>query len=165
MQIRLAGGNPDDDDEDAADISNNRKREAEERLNNPLKDFPNDIKYLTPDMCENKISLSNKYKDRMAKAKVWDKFRSEACLGKHGIVAKRCSMNDVLWTRYLEYRDKLTLDDIKKMILFDAKRRELYPPDYKGDGTEPPPEEYLDKLKSEGKLEEIYSKLDEISKV
>ena len=163
MQIRLAGGNPDNDDIDINKESG--KKEAEERLKNPLKDFPDDIRYLTPDMCGNKIDISNKYHDKMAKEKIWDRLRADACLGKHGVVAKRCSMNDVLWSRYVEHGDKLTLDDIKRMILFDAKRRELYPPDYKGSGAEPPPEDYLDKLKADGKLEAIYSELDNIAKV
>lgn len=162
MQIRLAGGDPDKGNHE--DIADNKKREAEERLKDPLKDFPNDIRYLTPEMCQNKIDISNRYTGRIAKEKVWDKFRAEACLGKHGIVAKRCSMNDVLWSRFAEHGDKFTLDDIKKMILFDAKRRELYPPDYKGDGTEPPPQEYLDKLRKDGKLETIYAELNNLSK-
>ena len=152
---------PDDSEVD----SETAKKEAKEKLKNPLKDFPNDIKYFSPDMCGNKIAISNKYHGKIVKEKLWDKFRADACLGKYSDVAKRCSMNDVLWGRYVEHGDKLTLDDIKRMILFDAKRRELYPPDYKGSGAEPPPEDYLDKLKADGKLEAIYGELDNIAKV
>lgn len=141
------------------------KKDAEERLKNPLKDFPYDIEYLSAHACRQKIEISQRFKGRMAKNKVWDNFRMGACLGKHGIVAKRCSMNDVLWGRYLKYGDKLTLEDIKRMILFDAKRRELYPPDYRGDGEEPPPVEYLEQLKREGRLDKIYNELDEIGRV
>lgn len=160
-KIRLAGGTVPGDEADP----NVARKEAEERLQNPLKDFPYDINYLTPALCKNKIEISGRYKGRIAKEKIWDKFRADACLGKHSIVAKRCSMNDVLWDRYTKYRDVLTLNDIKRMILFDAKRRELYPFDYKGTGEEPPSVEYLEKLKSDGSLERIYSELDRIAKV
>jgi len=74
-------------------------------------------------------------------------------------------MNDTLWSRYIRHGDKLTLEDIKRMILFDVKRRELYPPDYKGEGNEAPPSEYLKELKSKGKLEEIYGDLDRLGRV
>jgi hypothetical protein len=150
-------------DDSGADPST-AKKEAEERLNNPLKNFPNDIKYFSPDMCGNKIAISNKYHGKIVKEKLWDKFRADACLGKYSDVAKRCSMNDVLWGRYVEHGDILTLNDIKQMILFDMKRKELYPPDYKGDGSESPPVEYLEKLKADGKLDKIQNELDVIAR-
>ena len=160
MQIRLAGGTVPDDEP-----SKDARKKAEERLQNPLKDFPCDIKYLSPDMCRHKVDISRKYYGKISKEKVWDDFRTMACLGKHSLVAKRCSMNDTLWSRYLKHGDALTLDDVKRMILFDAKRRELYPPDYRGTGEEPPPVEYLEKLKSDGRLEPIHNELNEIARV
>jgi hypothetical protein len=49
------------------------------------------------------------------------------------------------------------------MVLFDMYRRELYPSDYKGDGTDPPPKWYTNKLMGEGKYDEIMRKLRELS--
>ena len=162
MRIRLAGGTvPDDDETERKDARKN----AEERLQDPLKGFPYDIEYLSPNLCRHKVDISRKYHGKISKEKVWDEFRTAACLGKHSLVARRCSMNDTLWSRYLKYGNILTLDDVKRMILFDAKRRELYPPDYKGMGVEAPPVEYLDELKAKGRLKTIYNELGEIARV
>lgn len=162
-QIRLAGGAVEDEDgKTPADIA---REEAEAMAKDPMRGFPNDIRYFSREACEKKVGISEKYKGRMLKEGIWDLFRTEACLGKHGLVAKRCSMNDVLWRRYLKYGDMLSLGDIKKMILSDMKRRELYPPGYKGTGKEPPPVEYLEKLRSEGKLEQIYNDLETIGRI
>lgn len=158
MQVRLAGGTVPEDEEDLETA----KARAEEKLHNPMKDFPNDINYLSLDACKRKVEISAKFEGKIEKDKIWDMPRMNACLGKYGIVAKRCSMNDILWDRYLQHGDALTIDEIKKMILFDAKRRELYPQDYNGTGEEQPPQEYLDKLKAEGKLDAIYKELDRI---
>jgi len=161
MQIRLAGGTVPEDTE--AELKS-AEEEAMERLKNPLKDFPNDIKYFSANECISKIEIGGRFKGKIAKEKIWDKKRMNACLGKHGIVAKRCSMNDTLWARYTKHGDSLTLDIIKQMMKFDAKRRELYPPNYKGTGEEQPPAEYLEELKSSGKLDTIYKEMNELSK-
>ena len=156
-QIRMLGGNVDDENETVSE-----EEKAMKNLDNPLKGFPNDIEYFSKKKCLDKIDISNHFGDKIVPEKRWDQFRMEACLGQHGLVAKRCSMNDVLWERYIKYGDKLTLNDIKKMVMFDIKRRELYPPDYKGTGEEPPPADYLKKLKKEGRLDTIYKELNSI---
>lgn len=161
MQIRIAGGTLPEDNNDLC----SSEKEALERVKNPLKDFPYDIKYLSQSECKSKVEISARFEGKIPKEKIWDKFRGDSCLGKHGIVAKRCSMNDVLWERYVKHGDALTLEEIKRMIRFDVKRRELYPPEYKGVGDEQPPAEYLDKLRKDGKLEAIYNELDTIAKV
>jgi len=160
MQIRLAGGTVPEDDETELKSA---EKEAMERLENPLKDFPNDINYFSMNECISKIGISGRFQGKIAKDKIWDKKRMDACLGKHGVAAKRCSMNDVLWSRYVKHGDSLTLDIIKQMMLFDAKRRELYPPNYKGSGEEQPPAEYLEELKAAGKLDAIYNEMNELS--
>lgn len=161
MQIRLAGGTVPDDETDPESA----EKDAMERLENPFKDFPNDIRYFSASECQSKVEISAAFKGKIAKDKIWDRKRMDACLGKHGVVAKRCSMNDVLWSRYIEHGDAITLDAILNMMKLDAKRRELYPPDYKGTGEEQPPEEYLKELKAAGKLDKIYSELSQLAKV
>ena len=50
------------------------------------------------------------------------------------------------------------------MVEFDMVRRELYPSDFKGDENSPPPESYLNELKSSGKYTEILQRLDTVTK-
>ena len=159
----MLGGSVDDEESDEERVG--KEKETVDKLANPLKDFPDDINYLTKKQCLDKVDVSNRFGEKIQKEKRWDQRRMEACLGKHGPVAKRCSMNDVLWGRFLEYGEKLSLSDIKKMVMFDMKRRELYPPDYKGTGEGTPPVEYLKQLKKDGKLEKIYQELNEIGKM
>lgn len=157
----MLGGHVEDSEEERV----GKEKKALDMVKNPLNGFPNDIKYFNKKQCLDKIDISNRFGDKIREEKRWNQFRMESCLGKHGPVAKRCSMNDVLWGRFLKYGDKLSLDDIKKMIMFDMKRRELYPSDYKGTGKEPPPVEYLKQLKKKGKLDKIYKELNALGKL
>lgn len=154
----MLGGSVDDKtDQEIIDEESKTK----EMLKHPLAGFPDDIRYFTKKQCRDKITITKRFKGRIAKESRWDEYRMEACLGEHSLVAKRCSMNDVLWGRLMAHSG-LLLEDIKKMVMFDIKRKELYPPGYKGVGREPPPVEYLKQLKSEGKLDEINKELNEI---
>jgi len=159
IRIKMLGGQINEGDEDKGEM----EEDVKARLADPLKDFPDDIKYLNERQCKAKIGITNRFGGRMAEEKRWDERRMRACLGKLGPVARRCAMNDVLWGRFLKYGDSLTLDDVKRMVFFDIKRRELYPPDYRGTGEEPPPEEYLAALRAQGRLDAIYSELDRLS--
>lgn len=161
MQAAFAGVNLDDKKPE------DKKKEAEERLKNPLKNFPNDVKYLSANDCEVKIRLTNNPKLSLSQEQKWDIYRKDCCIGRYGEASRRCSMNDVLWGRYLksiEVGKPLILDIIKVMVEFDMVRRELYPKDYKGSPEEIPPEEYIRELKSSGKYIEILQKLDNLSK-
>jgi hypothetical protein len=136
-------------------------------LKDPLKDFPNDIDYLSEKDCEVKIRLTNDPKLSLPFEQKWDDYRKDCCIGKYGAVPRRCSMNDTLWGRYLksvEIGKPIALEAIKIMVEFDMVRRELYPKDYKGHHEETPPDEYIQELKLSGKYIEIIQKLDTLSK-
>lgn len=137
------------------------------KLQSPLDDFPNDITYLNEEDCEVKIRLTNDPKLPLPFEQKWDKYRKLCCIGKYGDAARRCSMNDTLWGRYLKAMEAgrpLTLPVIKSMVEFDMARRELYPKDYTGNPDGNPPVEYIEKLKATGEYTEIIRKLDSISR-
>jgi hypothetical protein len=144
-----------------------KKRElAEKGSQDPLYGFPNDIDYLGKDFIEQKISITNHFGERIKRESRWDQERGDACLGRYGMVARRCSMNDKLWGIYQKSKAKsvrLSLTDIKKMILIDIKRSKLYPPGWTDD-TASPPDWHLEKLRKEGLLEGILREIDEAAK-
>ena len=132
----------------------------------PLFDFPYDVEYFSKEQCLEKIHITEVLGDKRDFKARWDEYRMDACLGKYGIVAKRCSMNNELWYRYNEAKAQgvnLTLATVKKMIQIDMTRSKLYPPGWQ-DPEKPPPIWYLDKLRKEGKLEKIYQDLDKLIK-
>lgn len=160
IQAALQGIKIPDGDEAA------KKRKAiEENVSDPLKSFPNDVVYLTARDCDSKIRLSQKLKNRPQESQ-WDEYRKECCIGNYGVVARRCSINDTLWGRYLQIREadgELKLSQVKAMVEFDIARRQLYPVDYKGTGNESPPAAHVAALKKSGEYTKILQKLDGIS--
>ena len=144
-----------------------KKKMAERWLQDPLYAFPYDIEYFDYSQVAGKIAVSKRFWSKMAPEKRWDKGRADSCLGKYGIVAKRCSMNDKLWFFYKQAQTKkipFTLGHVKKMIMIDIKRSKLYPPGWQ-DSDASPPEWYLDKLRAEGQLDRILSEIDEETKM
>ena len=160
-QIRLLGGKVDEK------TLEQKEMEAKNRLIDPLFNFPNDVDYLDERQCRQKIGVSGKFGAKWPKQKLWNEYRMRACLGEYGVVAKRASMNDVLWEMWLmafEKGEELTLDDLKERIKYDLARRKLYPDDYMGDGSEPPPVEYLEKLRARGELAKIYAEMEGVGR-
>ncbi len=150
------------EDEDA---SAKKRKAVEDRIKNPLKDFPNDVVYFNARDCDSKIRLSQKLKKRPIESQ-WDEYRKECCLGNYGIIARRCSVNDVLWGRYLKIKEAgavPTLDQVKAMVEFDIVRRKLYPANYKGTGSESPPKDYIRELQKSGEYTKILQRLDGIT--
>lgn len=140
--------------------------DAKLKLKNPLVDFPDDVTYLDAKNCNVKIKLTNDPKLTLPFEQKWNEYRKNCCLGNFGPAAKRCSMNDTLWGRYLratEAGNPLSLDVIKAMVEFDMARRELYPVDYKGHPDAPPPKDFMGKLKSSGKYTEILQRLNTLT--
>jgi hypothetical protein len=149
----------------AQDVSKQRGR-AEKWQEDPLYDFPNDIVYFTREQIENKIAVSRRFWNKIEIRRRWDSERGQACLGRFGKVARRCSMNDKLWEIWRQAAAKkvtLSLEDIKKMILIDIKRSKLYPPGWTDDTASPPPW-YLKKLQDEGTLTGILKEIDEATR-
>lgn len=150
-------------DEDAA---NKKRKEVEDNIKDPLRNFPDDVIYCDAKDCDSKIRLSKKLKNRPFECQ-WDEYRKECCLGNYGIIARRCSINDVLWGRYLKTTEAgavLSIDQVKAMVEFDIVRRSLYPVDYKGVGDDSPPKDYIEKLKKSGEYIKILQKLDDITR-
>lgn len=160
IQAALQGIKLPDKDEAAE-----KRKAIEENIKDPLRSFPNDVTYITAQDCDSKIRLSQKVKTRPQESQ-WDKYRKECCLGNYGVVALRCSINDVLWGRYLQIKEagaELRLDQVKAMVEFDIVRRQLYPVGYKGTGNESPPTAHIETLKKTGEYTKILQKLDAIS--
>ncbi len=135
---------------------------AEQWNKDPLFGFPNDTMYFTRKQIEDKMSVSRRFGKRVPEPSRWDRDRGEACLGRFGIVPRRCSMNDKLWGFYQKAKNKgvtLTLDDIKKMIVIDIKRSKLYPPGWTDDSVNPP-QWYVDELQKKGLLDGIFNEID-----
>jgi len=163
-QAAFAGINL-DEDKSEGDPEEKLNR-AKDKLKDPLRDFPNDIDYLNAADCEVKIRLTNNPKLKLPFKQKWDTYRKDCCLGKYGNVAKRCSMNNTLWGRYLtsaEAGRPLPLDAVKAMVEFDAIRRELYPKDYKGHPDADPPKVYIEELKRSGKYTDILQRLNTLT--
>jgi hypothetical protein len=148
------------------DRSRKQRDMAIKWLEDPLFGFPNDIVYLSRVEIAQKLAVSRRFWSRMKPESRWDKERGESCIGRFGVVARRCSMNDKLWGIYQKAKQRnvvLKLDDIKKMILIDIKRSKLYPPGWIDDSVNPP-EWYLDELRKQGILEKILKDIDDIAK-
>ena len=150
-------------DENAAD---KKKAKIEAEVDDPLRNFPNDVTYCSVKDCDAKIRLSEQLKKRPIESQ-WDNYRKECCLGNYGVIARRCSVNDVLWGRYLKIKEAgatLTIDQVKAMVEFDIVRRKLYPANYKGTGSESPPKEYTEELQRSGEYTKILQRLDDITR-
>lgn len=109
--------------EDLTDTSDDKaraeslKRKTEEKISDPFKNFPYDVSYPSPQ----KVADFAKFYNVAAKVglasplQIWDKQRQEAALGKEGILARRCSVNDNLWNLYKK-TPNLTLDGVLKRM-------------------------------------------------
>jgi len=143
-----------------------QKEMAEKWQEDPLYGFPNDIVYLNRREIEQKLAVSRRFGVKMKPEVRWDRERGESCIGRYGVVARRCSMNDKLWGIYQKAKQRnvtLRLEDIRKMILLDIKRSKLYPPGWTDDSVSPP-EWYLDELRSKGLLDHILRDIDGVGK-
>lgn len=143
-----------------------KAQQAQAKLEDPLFKFPGDVEYLNEQECQWKEQLSARIGDALPIEQRWTAYRSECCLGKYGEAARRCSVNHVLWGRYLDSIQQghpLPLDVVKAMVEFDLVRRKLYPPSYKGRGAEPPPAEYLAQLQRDGLYSKIMGQLTQIT--
>lgn len=142
--------------------SKKQKEMAEKWQEDPLYGFPNDIVYLEKKEIEQKTAISRRFAGRMRPEARWDRERGEACMGRLGIVARRCSMNDKLWEIYQKSKRgnvTLSLDDVKKMVMLDIKRSKLYPPGWTDDSVSPP-DWYLEELRGKGLLDQVLKEID-----
>lgn len=158
-QIRLMWGEV---PSDKAKASMEKKELAEKWQEDPLYGFPDDIGYLDSRHVGIKLRITKRFGEKLAPEKRWDQERADSCLGKRGVVARRCSMNDALWEKWrqsITEGNPLRLETVRKMVQCDILRSKLYPPGWTDDKS-PPPSEHLEKLRQEGKLEPIYTEID-----
>jgi len=122
------------DDKDSSD----KEVRAKAKARDPLAFFPKDVQYFTEKQCRDVqrhydkcLAIYEKRGDieraRAIGKKRWTEDRVNACLG-HDVVAKRCSMNDHLWEKWLESGGSLTLKQVRGLIEFDVARSVLYRP-------------------------------------
>lgn len=124
--------------------------EAKELIENPLKDFPHDIDYLSEKDIADKVKQSNfmmqKEKSKPGTirpdilAAAWDPARVQAARGQSNAtkvdpdVAQRAAQNDVLWVWFNEMTAagvRVTMELLKERVHLDVVRSKLYPtPDY-----------------------------------
>jgi len=160
-QVRLMWG---ESPEETADRTSSQRELAEMWQKDPLYGFPNDIVYFTRSEAMQKVKVTQRFGDKIAPRSRWDMERVRACMGELGLVARRCSMNDVLWEKYLQSKQqgvRLTLDTVRKMVRYDILRSQLYPPGW-SDDTVPPPQEFLERLRKQGRLQKIYAEMDKV---
>lgn len=103
------------------------REEVEQRIEDPLHNFPYDVKYFTEAQIiklKEAAEMQSKYfKKPLPEHRMWTPERIQACRGQFGIAARRCSVNDSLWGRYLEYKKRgivMTLDLLRSIVRMDA---------------------------------------------
>jgi len=99
------------------------------------KEFPYDVEYFSEAQIHEKgkfDTVMGSIGMRAPRHAVWDGERQDACRGKQGMVAKRCSMNDTLWAFYRMY-PKITLADVKNFVSVGALARKYPNSDNKND--------------------------------
>jgi hypothetical protein len=84
--------------------------------------FPYDVEFFGPKQCQEQIEYWNRIKKRRGsidRARGWDRYRADCCLGKYEKEARRCSMDNELWPLWLdgvESGNKLTLQQVYNMV-------------------------------------------------
>lgn len=102
------------------------KEEVTHKIEDPLKDFPHDVKFFTESQMlklkEAAEMQSKHFKNPLPPHRMWTPERIKACRGEFGIVPRRCSVNDSLWGRYLDYKNRgieMTLDLLRVIMKTD----------------------------------------------
>lgn len=94
--------------------------EESANLQTPLgaEHFPNDIKYFNDGKIENLLYYWRKIKPNEGnKWRRWDDRRASAARGKLGDVARRCSMNNVLWKAWVLADGKMNMNQARAIFL------------------------------------------------
>jgi len=124
-----------------------------------LYDFPHDVEYPTESMIRDNLKYWEDFEGEITPA-YWSSERADACRGNLGMIARRCSVNDLLWQ---EYKKGLytTQQALKCRIKIDHVRVACYPSKFirKDICVLPPPLDHLETLNSEGKLEVLMKQM------
>ena len=126
-----------------------------------LYDFPHDVEYPTETMIKGNLKYWEDYEGEITTA-YWNSERADGCRGNLGMIARRCSVNDLLWQ---EYKQGLytTQQALKCRIKIDHVRVACYPTRFqrKDICKVPAPFDHLESLNSEGKLEILIKQMDD----
>lgn len=140
----------------------NRIVDVEAKKKDILYDFPYDVPYPTEKMIQDNLKYWETASEKDS-LEIWNKERADAARGKIGVVAKRCSVNSLLWVEYKEgkFKDQKSL---KNRLKLDHLRIVLYPRDFPRNKVceAAPPIEYWRTLKESGKLIEYINDLKSI---
>jgi hypothetical protein len=123
-----------------------------------LYDFPYDVPYPSEgEISQNLNFWNSRLKEIEEKGQeiplaFWDKERAESCKGDHGILARRASVNDLLWVEYKNGAFKEIID-LKNRVRLDFIRISLYPINQrKSICVKPPPITHWKQLYEDGLL-------------
>lgn len=81
------------------------------RIKKLMDNFPYDVTYPNKDSISTMLHIS-----KTSSKAPWSKERANACLGFHGDAAKRCSVSEILWKKYVIYTQQgmdVTLQRVK----------------------------------------------------
>lgn len=137
-EVKIIGGFLGASFEDDAD-PDKTPEEIAMRANDPLYDFPHDVRFYTPAEVEKfrerskvvfekniagKLPLTERQKNAL-----WDEVRYQAALG-DDLAAKRAAQVDPLWVKYTDWKKEhghCSLDRVRWFIEIDIARSKLYP--------------------------------------
>ena len=124
-----------------------------------LYDFPFDIEYPAERQIQDNLKYWGEVKEQSIER--WDTERANAARDKKGVIARRCSVNSLLWKEFKEgaFPDQQTL---KNRLKLDHIRLAFYPVSFSRSKIciEPPPLDYWKELKEKGDLQFFIEELD-----
>lgn len=133
---------------------------VEEKRKDILYDFPYDMEYPTEKVILDNVKYWDDYNGEPT-LNLWTEERADACRGKFGVIARRCSINDLLWKEYKEGLHK-NQKSLKCRIKLDHIRIGCYPSSHRDKiCVEPPTVEHFNHIKENGNLKIFKTQLDD----
>jgi hypothetical protein len=137
----------------------NRVVDVAEKKKDILYDFPYDIEYPSERVIQDNLKYWSEVKEESIER--WDDERADAARNKMGVIARRCSVNSLLWMEFKNgaFKDQVSL---KNRLKLDHIRLAFYPLNFSRSKIciEPPPLDYWQGLKEKGDLQFFINELD-----
>lgn len=140
----------------------NNKVNVEAKKKDILYDFPYDVQYPAEKLIRDNLKYwaGKKEEEIENELEFWDDKRANAARGKLGVIARRCSINGLLWAEYNNgvFPDQQSL---KNRVKLDHIRMALYPIGFPTDKIciEPPPKNHWDTLRTTKELHRFLREL------